>query len=230
MRSIAVGLVLLTGALAACSDTTGPNEIVIFDVRIENISGASTLASPLAPGVFAVHDVDEMPLFLDGQPDLGLGLEALAEDGDPSGLAASLAANGDVASSGAFDTPEGAGAPGVALPGGSYTFSVSASPGDYLSFATMFVQSNDLFFGPDENGLSLFPGGTAVSGDVTNLIDLWDGGTEVNEAPGTGPNQAPRQAGPNTGPVENGPVQIVNDAFTYPATNQLVRVTITPRN
>ncbi|MCG8468412.1 MAG: spondin domain-containing protein [Gemmatimonadetes bacterium] len=194
------------------------------------IAANTGVTSPLAPGVFAIHAVDVMPLFIDGQPDLGGGLENLAEDGDPSFLAATLAANDDVASSGAFDTPEGAAGPGPAFPGDAYTFSFEASPGDYLSFATMFVQSNDLFFGPDSNGLSLFPGGNAVSGDVTADIDLWDGGTEVNEAPGIGSNQAPRQAGADTGADEGGDVRLEDDAFDYPATAATIRVTITPRN
>lgn len=192
---------------------------------------ASTgVTSPLAPGVYAIHAVDVMPIFQDGSPDAGAGLEALAEDGAASALAASLAGNSDVSASGAFDTPEGGAGPGPLSPGGAYTFSVTASPGDYLSLATMFVQSNDLFFAPADNGLSLFPGGTAVSGDVTSSIQLWDAGTEVNEAPGLGSDQAPRQAAINTGADEGGNVQVVSDAFTYPATSAVIRVTITPTN
>jgi hypothetical protein len=33
-------------------------------------------------------------------------------------------------------------------------------------------------------------------------LSLWDVGPEMNEAPGVGPNQAPRQTAPNTGPAD----------------------------
>jgi len=45
---------------------------------------------------------------------------------------------------------------------------------------------------------------------------LWDAGTEVNQAPGFGSEQAPRQGGADTGTAENGVVQAVADGFTYP--------------
>ena len=91
----------------------------------------------------------------------------------------------------------------------------------------MFVQSNDLFYAPDGKGINLFNAdGSAISGDITGQISLWDAGSEVNEAPGFGANQAPRQAGPNTGADENGVVQIVADGYSYPATADTILVTI----
>ena len=90
-------------------------------------------------------------------------------------------------------------------PGGMYSFSFNAGKGHYLSLATMFVQSNDLFYAPAMDGIPLYDGsGNAVTGDMTAMLNLWDAGTEVNEEPGAGPNQAPRQSGPNTGMDENG--------------------------
>ncbi len=62
---------------------------------------------------------------------------------------------------------------------------------------------------------------------VSNLILLWDAGTEVNEEPGVGENQAPRQAGPNTGDDEMGVVTIdIMDGFEYPAVHNIARVSI----
>jgi hypothetical protein len=91
----------------------------------------------------------------------------------------------------------------------------------------MFVQSNDLFYAPDGAGIALFNAeATPVTGDVTSQIGLWDAGTEVNQEPGFGPDQAPRQAGPNTGADENGVVQIVADGFSYPGTSDTIRVII----
>ncbi|MGI9544008.1 MAG: spondin domain-containing protein [Cyclobacteriaceae bacterium] len=189
----------------------------------------SGLVSPLSPGVWAVHDNGVNPIFVSGQADLGEGLEAIAEDGDPSGLAGVLTGKAGVSSSGVFNTPTGASAPGPALPGGAYEFSITANDGDYLSFVSMFVQSNDLFFAAGDGGIPLFSGGNPISGEVSTVA-LYDAGTEVNEFPGAGLNQVIRQAGPNTGVDEGGVVANINtvsDGFSYPAVGDVIRVTIT---
>ena len=168
-------------------------------------------------------------LFAAGEEDRGEGLEMLAEDADPSALSAAVASKTGVTASGIFNAPEGASGPGPAFPGDAFVFTVTAMPGDRLSLASMLGQSNDLFFAPAEAGLALFDAlDNPVSGDVTGMFLLWDAGTEVNEFPGVGPNQAPRQPGPNTGPDENGTVRQVNDGFTYPRVDQVIRVTLTP--
>ena len=192
------------------------------------LTAETGLTGPIAPGAYAVHGVSSA-LLMAGAMDPGNGLEALAEDGDPSALSTALAANADVSSSGVFNTPVGASAPAPAFPGEAYVFSVTAMPGERLSFATMLVQSNDLFYAPAEVGIALFDGaGMPVTGNVTGMFLLWDAGTEVNEFPGVGPNQAPRQSGANTGADENGPVSQVNDGYVYPRVDQVIRVTITP--
>lgn len=187
---------------------------------------------PLSPGVWVVHR-DPDPLFAEGTADRGEGLEAIAEDGVPAQLAAALPARVGVESSAAFDTPVGASQPGAAGPGASYRVTFTARPGDRLSFATMFVQSNDLFYAPDGGGIALFDAaGVATSGEVTGQVLLWDAGTEVNEEPGVGPNQVIRQSAPDTGPAEGGTVRRianVSDGFSYPAVGSVIRVTVTPR-
>jgi hypothetical protein len=186
-----------------------------FTVRIENLS------TVLAPGAW-VAQRGGTPFFTDGQPDRGAGLEALAEDGSPAELAANLPRN-----SGVFATPVGADGPGPLTPGNAYEFTFVARPGDRLSFATMYVQSNDLFLAPGETGIALFAAdGLPIRGDITDQIDLWDAGTEVNEEPSVGENQAPRQAAANTGADEGGVVRLVDDGFTYPAVADIVRITI----
>jgi len=75
-------------------------------------------------------------------------------------------------------------------------------------------------------GIALFNNGVAKTGDVTSMLKIWDAGTEVNEYPGAGNNQAPRQAGANTGATEAKVVMEVDNEFVLPMVDQLVRVTI----
>jgi hypothetical protein len=192
------------------------------------LDGLTGLTGPIAPGVYAVHNGSSV-LFAAGALDRGEGLEALAEDGDPSGLASAVSSRSGVVESGAFNTPEGAGGPAPAFPGEAYVFTVTAMPGDRLSLATMLVQSNDLFFAPAEVGIALFDGGgSPYTGDITGMFLLWDAGTEVNQFPGVGSDQAPRQATADTGETEDGIVRQVNDGYLYPEVNQVIRVTLTP--
>lgn len=196
------------------------------------LSDNTGLVTPLSPGVWALHDNGTNPLFNSGAADLGEGLEALAEDGAPETLGAALAQKGGVNDSGVFNTPLGAAAPGPAVPGEAYEFTITALDGEYLSFATMFVQSNDLFYTFSDAGIALFNNGVPVTGDMTASVMLYDAGTEVNEFPGAGLNQAIRQSGADTGTDENGQVTNItgiNDGFTYPAVADIVRVTITPQ-
>ncbi|MCT4589730.1 MAG: spondin domain-containing protein [Carboxylicivirga sp.] len=183
------------------------------------------LVSPLAPGVFAIHNASDMPLFMDGSQDNDSGLEALAEDGNPATLLSSVQ-NAGFSNSGVFNTPMGESAAGPLFPGQKYVFSFSANPGQKLSWASMLVQSNDLFYAPADNGVALFNGETPATGDITSKIYLWDAGTELNEFPGAGLNQPPRQSGANTGTDESKAVMMVNDGFSYPDLSSVIRVTV----
>jgi hypothetical protein len=159
--------------------------------------------------------------------DRGLGLETLAEQGNPAVLAKALEGMRGIASVGADNLPIGDSRPGPLLPGHSYRFSVTAEPGQMLSLAMMFAQSNDLFLGNNGSGIALFDAaGQPFNGDVTSKLELWDAGTEVNQEPGLGSDQAPRQATPTSGTVENGLVRLVHDQYSYPAVSQVLRVTI----
>jgi hypothetical protein len=216
-------------------DDGGPPRAT-FTVRIENVSTGSTLDTsegsvpvPLSPGAYAVHR-GFGPMFFPGR-EATEGVEGVAEDGTPGTLVSELMGRGSVVSAGPFNTPVGADGPGPIGPGGAYEFAVDAMPGQRLSFATMFIQSNDLFYAPNAAGIELFQGDTPRSGDVTRSVFLWDAGTEVNEEPGVGPNQAPRQSGPDTGPDEDGVVRLiddVDDGYDYPATADVIRVTLSP--
>ncbi len=244
-----------------------------FTLRIRNVSGQTMYASPLAPGVAVVHH-SPAPLFIAGQPDFGLGVEAIAEDGSPAGLAAALhmitgintplapvawvvhptvdalftpgtaasaglevlAEDGNpavlvaelpFANKGAQAIGRGASGPGpIFAPDGNYSFEITAAPGDHLSLATMFVQSNDWFF--SIRNLPLFDSsGNPRSGDVTGYAVIYDAGTEKDQEPGFGSFQAPRQPGPNTGPVQHGVIAMA----THPAAASpglMIHITVTP--
>jgi len=210
---------------------------VQFTVRVENVSTPTTLKlsngmtapAPTAPILWTVTDAGN-PLFTPGKKDRGQGLEQLAEDGNPGVLADFIKANlKSVSYSGVVTTPVGDKAAGPILPGKAYEFTFPAAPGQRLTLAMMFGQSNDLFYAPGADAIALFDAkGMPLSVDITRSLQLWDAGTEVNEEPGLGTNQAPRQPGPNTGPAEQGTVRLVKDRFRYPGVTEVVRVTVKP--
>ena len=242
-RTRCAGWCLAAGVvITVCGCGLNGDGTTTFLVRIENVSEEDTLqpsdgseqAVPLSPGVWVVHS-QSAPLFDEGQADRGDGLEALAEDGDPAvgsiftaTYADALAAQGGVESASVFEIPTD-GTDGAPIGAGqAFEFEIQAVPGESLTFATMFVPSNDLFFAPDEAGIALFDdAGVAISGDVTDQVLLWDVGTEVNEEPGVGPNQVQRQENANTGEDENGEVGPVDDGFDYPEVGDVISVTIT---
>lgn len=82
-------------------------------------------------------------------------------------------------------TFKGTGSPALILPGQSVTIHFSAAKGEALTFATMYGWSNDLFFAPENPGISVYDAsGNPIQGDVSAQIKLWDNGTRVNQAPG----------------------------------------------
>lgn len=199
---------------------------MVENMRVMQNSG---LIIPISPGVWAVHDQGVNPLFTSGQADNGEGLEGIAEDGTPGDLATALSTKTGVSSNALFNTPVGASAPGPVGPGASYSFDITATQGDYLSFATMQIQSNDWIYTFSQGGISLFNGDTPVTGDVTSSVKLYDVGTEADEFPGAGLNQVIRQSALNTGPADSN--TMVREVSPFPANvppvQNVVRVTIT---
>ena len=97
-----------------------------------------------------------------------------------------------------------------------------------LTLLMMFGQSNDLFYAPAKP-IELFNAkGDPLSGDITSSFMLYDAGTEADEEPGIGSDQAPRQKAPNTGADENGVVHKAREQVFYTKTTELFRITITP--
>ncbi|WP_227356770.1 spondin domain-containing protein [Haladaptatus salinisoli] len=239
----AAGATALGAASIGSTAGFGRNETRSFAVRLENVSTGATLATsadgelaeqpvPLSPGAYAVHRNDE-PIFTSGEPERNNGLEEVAEDGNPERLASALAERDSVAASGAFTTPTGSDEPSPLPPGEAYEFEVETPKASNvrLSLVTMFVPSNDLFFAlGGASGMRLFDGNDPVSGDVSKRVSLWDAGTEINEEPGTGPNQAQRQRAPGVGLVERGTVAPIADVngYDYPDACDVLQLTIEP--
>ena len=167
--SVLAMLLLFMGGVSAQADE-------IFTVRVENVSAKDALklsngkTEPVAvaPVLYVIH-TNRAPLFTSGEPDRGKGLEALAEDGPTGPLAESLKGQPGIVRVGSTDTPVDARNPGDIGPGDAFEFKVTAKPGERLTIAAMFVQSNDLFYAPREEGIALFDAsGKPIRGDVTS--------------------------------------------------------------
>ncbi len=139
-RVFAIGLALLTACyltqftVATAKRNVEPTK---FTVRVENISNPEGMTASngqkfpfaLSPGMFVFSDKNAA-LFTEGKPGRKNGLEMQAEDGDPSGLVASLMAMHHSSNlHGVFNTPAGAMTAGPIRPGDSYEFTVTAAPG-----------------------------------------------------------------------------------------------------
>jgi hypothetical protein len=70
----------------------------------------------------------------------------------------------------------------------------------------------------------------AIDADLARELAVWDAGTEANQVGAAGPDQAPRQAGPNTGAPEGSGLvrRFADPRFRYPAADRLLRITIRP--
>lgn len=211
-----------------------------FTVKVENVSMPGTLNTnrangtvPLSPGAFAVYSGANPMFMLGHQADEGTA--RIAEDGFPMKKAMDLMNNSMVSMSGTFESAGGADMGPALFAGESATFTITAKPGDKLQMQTMFVQSNDWFYGFGDKGLDLFNGSTPISGNVTGKLVLYDAGSEMDTAPGTGPFQKPVQdpMATDVGPDDN--VQHITMAmmrhkeFNIPANASVIKVTVTPQ-
>jgi hypothetical protein len=237
-RTIFFSLFALASLFATASAQHKPSEGTKFTVRIENISTPDSQVAKdgtkwsfvLSPGPWVLHE-REVRLFREGNPAVA-GLEAEAETGNPSEIIKQLEARGHQGKHGemlhgVFNTPAGANAPGPLVPGGTYEFTFTATPGMRLSLLTMFAQSNDWFYGPKRQGIDLFSNGKPLNGDITSEFMLFDAGTEKDEEPGVGPTQGARQKDINAGEPENGKVHAAKDSTFFTRNGELFKITIT---
>jgi hypothetical protein len=214
---------------------TGMSAMHCFKVRIENITTEDAFTAgngtrwtlPFSPGVFVVTGTSN-PFYTVGKRDRKEGLRSLAEDGDPTTLAANV--EKAYPGSGAFLIPVGGSKPMGILPGRSFEFYVVANQEQRLYFATMFGQSNDWFYGTP-SGIALFDAsGKPFGGNVTSNVQLYDAGTEADQELGIGSTQGPRQPHPRYGPDDPNP--LVRIAATDPRfvdVSKVMLVTVTPQ-
>lgn len=191
------------------------------ETLLANTKNVTGLKVPFSSGVWAIHNEGSEPLFNLTMEDYGEGLEGLAEDGSPIKLANSLNDRAEVSNAEVFNTPVGTNVSGPITPDSRYEFTFTASEGDHLSFATMFMQSNDWFFAFPPNGLALFKNGTPTQGNVTSHVFLYDAGTEADEYPGAGLSQVMRQPRENFGALDT------NTAIRLVAPNSFLNIPVT---
>ncbi|TWU51379.1 spondin domain-containing protein [Rubripirellula reticaptiva] len=180
---------------------------VQLNVTIENLSIDGGLAQ--TPFWIAVHE-GNFSIAAAGESAIGFGgLEALAEEGDVSGLDARFAteSNGFAA---VVTAPGGfAGAP-VFEPGETASLILdvqNTNANRFFSFASMVIPSNDAFIANfNARAYELFDSNGFFNGPKTITIygrDIWDAGTEVN---GVGSGAAFSAEGGN-GVDENGVIR-----------------------
>lgn len=171
------------GILAATCLAAASAHALTVKIKVENVSQTDGLW--FTPVFFGFHDGS----FDSFDPGLTAPapIEAIAEGGDASGLVSNI--SGTAGAKSHVLLQDGSGAPPGVLfaPGESnaFTIDLDASLNRYLSFASMLVPSNDIFFGnPSPTQYELFDiFGNFNSGLEINLYgtDIWDAGTEEND-------------------------------------------------
>jgi hypothetical protein len=226
MRGLGLGSGVSALALAAGLGFGQPADAgsaMTFTVIVEQLTTDHTLKlpdgsatkAPISPGIALVHG-GANPLFTIGEP-AREELQRIAEAGQPEDAIAAMRTAEGVSEVLMFQRTD--------------SFTVQAKPGEMLTFAAMFGQSNDCFYAPKGGDVPLFDqSGKPVMGEQVVEVVLYDAGTEVNQVPGIGPDQGPRQD-PKTwrqGELEHATVEPVRDTFAYPPTAEVIRVTVSP--
>lgn len=205
----ALASVLLAGLLAPLAGAQAANVSLTFT----NLSGASGPA--LSPFFVALHDGSFDPF--DAGSAASASIEAVAELGDGSGLAADFAGAHPDGVGTTVTASVNAFGPGIFLPGGvgSVTLDLDPVKNRYLSYFAMVVPSNDRFVGNDSpTAIELFDGAGNFTGGtfVRNGDSIWDAGTELDGTTG-----AAFLVGSSAGdsPAQNGLIALNDDFSVY---------------
>ncbi len=225
-------LLLLT---LACADP----EPVGFTLKLSNLSspgeGLATDGTAydlaFAPGLVVVHS-PEFRLFAVGEASPYAELEALAEDGEPTRLATALGAEPDVHSTGFLQYTNEVDYEAAPMgPGASAYTTADIAADQRFSVLFMYGQSNDVIIAG--LGLAAFdPERAALDVDLASSFHFYDLGTELNQEPGVGADQAPRQSAPGEGAAEDVPVEQIigtdDEGYTYPESAELLSLALYP--
>ncbi len=228
----------------SADDSADPVLPVSVRVTLANVSVPGALDTSngaadavLAPGVIVVHD-GQTRLFEEGQL-AGEGMERVAEDGDPAVLVAELQGRDGVVSIDYLSAVDDATYEAAPMYSGELGYEVIDAPqGAVVEVVFMFAQSNDIFgatIAPIAVAdLEAAPASGPLGGegelDLTPRLAWFDAGTEANEEPGVGGDQAPRQVGPDVGTSTSDPIARIDgqDAagWTMPPLADVARLSV----
>lgn len=164
------------------ADGTNGN-LAVYTVQLTNL----TYGQPFSPAAVVLHEPG-FNTFIDGEA-ASLGLEQLAEGGDPTGLMSEA-----LAATQYLDAVTTGGATPPRTMGTMSTLLVPLLDIDNLrmSFTTMLVNTNDAFTGLNAANISNMTVGQSMS----FMAPTWDAGTEANtETASTMPGPAAGAAG-----------------------------------
>lgn len=126
----------------------------------------------------------------------------------------------DYAQSGTF---QAVGSNVEVMPGQEIQITFNAMKGQTLMFATMYGNSWDLFFAPENPGIKLFENnGDPITGDISNQVKLWDAGTKKNNDPRRSKTGQPRED-------EDGKVTEINGkdgTYDYPSAGEMMKLNL----
>lgn len=160
--------------VAACASEA---ESETFVLQITNVADPASYSYDVGFSPGWLRASRNEPLFVEGEP-ASSALESIAEEGDPI----QFATTGDgVSIPESYEATYDRSALRV---GETWTAVFEASPGDTLTFVSMFGASNDTFLALS---VDVFADGSL--GDVTSQARFLDAGTEQNQPVGAGSNQ-----------------------------------------
>jgi hypothetical protein len=174
----------------------------------KNDSMNTGIIIPLSPVLVGVYHGENNPLFEINEKDFGKGLADIAQRGDASVLDSTLKTKKGVRNVYVLGKSP-------FLSGQMVSVRIKVAEGDKIYIATMFGTSNDWFFA-NENGIS-----TNTTGDVSDMIGLYDDGTAFEQYPAAGN----RQAGFSGMQIdENNPIMPVGNKFPIPPVKDIIKV------
>jgi len=108
-------------------------------------------------------------------------------------------------------------------PGQEIQISFNAEKGQTLMFATMYANSWDLFFAPENPGIKLFDNnGDPITGDVSDHVKLWDAGTKKNIDPRRPKASQPKENEDNKVSEIDGK----DGTYNYPKASEMMKLNL----